>query len=559
MRPVTRLAGLFLLAMQFHCIVSRGQDSQLPAAPTIRANVRLVSLDVIVTDKNGQPVPGLRAEDFRVRENGHEQKILKLEQRLAASNTGSQNGSQANRELTAATFTNKPADGEPVWNVILYDLLDTATDQQERSRKYLWQFIKTLPPEQPIAFVRMDANLRVLVPFKAGAGAVDKLLASSVAGPESSPLLEIYNPDDEALMRHIQAKMPDHGAAQQAGLQAMELEKMSQRVQTVLGDFNSLAKWLSKYPGKKNVYWLSTGFPLVAVPQSHGGPSTSFRGIFASQQREMDKNLQLARIAIFPIDVRGVLGDYDGMRDATHNSGLYASPGGAQILSADMDAFEGEQRQEIMQMLDIAEATGGVAAFNRNDIDGMLRSAFQQSQNFYTIAYAPPSANWNGDYRKIEISMVARGYHLAYRRGYYAIDLPTKPPTLDEFTVALRKGAAPSTGVLFSTKLKKANDSLVLNYVVDIHTLQFSIEADGRQGAGLDCAVVEYDSAGTMLGTSEIHVDGKVKPGQWTRLEQTGFPAQQVVPLAPGTASLTVGIRDHSSGEFGNMEIALTK
>jgi Flp pilus assembly protein CpaB len=62
-----------------------------------------------------------------------------------------------------------------------------------------------------------------------------------------------------------------------------------------------------------------------------------------------------------------------------------------------------------------------------------------------------------------------------------------------------------------------------------------------------------------VLGTTQVHVDGKVRPGQWARLEQTGFPAQQVVTLASGAASLTIGIRDHASGEFGNMEVALTK
>ena len=42
---------------------------------TIRANTRLVVVDVVVTHKNGQPFAGLKPEDFTVEENGKKQKV----------------------------------------------------------------------------------------------------------------------------------------------------------------------------------------------------------------------------------------------------------------------------------------------------------------------------------------------------------------------------------------------------------------------------------------------------------------------------------------------------
>src|SRR5437667_11811681 len=42
---------------------------------TIRSNTRLVVVDVVVTNKNGQPVTGLKADDFAVEENGKRQKV----------------------------------------------------------------------------------------------------------------------------------------------------------------------------------------------------------------------------------------------------------------------------------------------------------------------------------------------------------------------------------------------------------------------------------------------------------------------------------------------------
>ena len=44
-------------------------------APTIRVTTRMVLVDVVVTDKQGKPIPGLHAEDFTLEEKGKAQKI----------------------------------------------------------------------------------------------------------------------------------------------------------------------------------------------------------------------------------------------------------------------------------------------------------------------------------------------------------------------------------------------------------------------------------------------------------------------------------------------------
>jgi VWFA-related protein len=44
-------------------------------APTIRVSTRLVLVDVVVRDKQGKPVTGLKADDFVIEENGKKQKV----------------------------------------------------------------------------------------------------------------------------------------------------------------------------------------------------------------------------------------------------------------------------------------------------------------------------------------------------------------------------------------------------------------------------------------------------------------------------------------------------
>ena len=64
-----------------------GTGGQRPAPPgTIRVRVRLIPVDVIVTDQQNRPVADLKQEDFQVFENGQEQQIRHFSvEKLAAS------------------------------------------------------------------------------------------------------------------------------------------------------------------------------------------------------------------------------------------------------------------------------------------------------------------------------------------------------------------------------------------------------------------------------------------------------------------------------------------
>src|SRR5258708_34890161 len=57
------------------CSTEAHQSSPDVPSVTLRSNTRLVMVDVVVTDKKGQPVTGLKADDFTVEENGKKQKI----------------------------------------------------------------------------------------------------------------------------------------------------------------------------------------------------------------------------------------------------------------------------------------------------------------------------------------------------------------------------------------------------------------------------------------------------------------------------------------------------
>lgn len=512
---------------------------------TIRSEVRLVVVDVTVVDANGKPVKGLKADQFRLKEDGVLQNIRSVESHESGGSEPTPLAPLPSGDGTT-TLTNRPPDSATVWNVLLVDLLDTQPGHQSAARQYIARFVKQVPANEPLALAAMASHVKVLVPFHAGSAGIDKALRGDSLSPTNPTLQSLYNSDDYDLMAHMVPNVQFQKTVS-GNMSDIDSGRQELRIQTALGSLSAIAGWLKKYPGRKNVYWISSRFPDLRNS-----------GEFNLAREQLAKELESARIAIYPVDVSGI-----NMGDAPILSGAYSGGSGfvrnAPALSdaaINDDSVKGLEKAE---MLGIAQETGGVARFNNNDEVQILLDDFKQSQNYYTVAYSPSHSNWNGAYRKLELSLDTKGYHLAYRRGYYAKDAPPEDkPTNDQFTIALRPGAPPETAVLFSAKLKKSQEGIAVEYAIDRHTLQFKPDPSGKFVAEVDCAIVEYDSSGKPLGLSQIRVTGKITQEQLAGTDLFVFPAKQTVPLKPGAESLALGVRDQSTGRFGNLQVALT-
>jgi hypothetical protein len=124
--------------------------SQAPAAQQtapessapFRAFSRLVVVDAVVTNHAGEPVHGLKREDFHISEDGVEQPITAFEELV--SNT--QPAPSPALKLPPNTYTNyeeKPA--TTAVNLLLLDALNTPMKDQAYVREQMIKYLKDIP------------------------------------------------------------------------------------------------------------------------------------------------------------------------------------------------------------------------------------------------------------------------------------------------------------------------------------------------------------------------------------------------------------------------------
>ena len=217
------------------------QNPPAQRVPELHTDVRLVILDVLVTDSQGNPIPNLKPEDFIVLENGASQTVKSFEDHTAlralnvadpASDVSSPPG----------TFTNRPKPQPDLWNIIVVDQLNTPPDAQGAARQALRTFASQLRDGAPVALLTITAStVKMLVPFTSNGAEISKLLDNTdTLYSTPSPLVDAFNSDDQyqldrALSPHLLDKagnpMPIPGVENiKDSFRESEMDQLSTRV-----------------------------------------------------------------------------------------------------------------------------------------------------------------------------------------------------------------------------------------------------------------------------------------------------------------------------------------
>ncbi len=386
--------------------------AQTPAPePTLRVESSLVLVDVMVTDSHQNQIHGLTQADFTVKEDGHPQAIKVFEE-----HTADQAAAQTSTppHLAPGVFTNEftdPASG--ALNLILIDQLNSPEFVQKQVLDQVKPYVRDAPRGYRFAILVLNSTQLSLVQ---GFTSDHDLLLAALNSKKAAPTFPAYFERSDPSLQGTNLAPADPGAGAMRGANITAQVKRETRIQRTLDSFDQLGRYLSQIPGRKNLLWFSSSFPISILP--NGDQPQDTRPGYVDEFRDTVNQFAHHQISIFPIDARGLV--TVNIREDISPSRMTA--GGNSLVPSQHDDFFTTQARMLGAMRDIADATGGEAFANNNALDQLAARAVEAGSNYYTIAYTSTNPKLNDKYRNIQIEVARKGLTLAYRRGYYATD-----------------------------------------------------------------------------------------------------------------------------------------
>jgi VWFA-related protein len=541
----------------------------------------------MVADSSRNPVHGLTAADFTIREDGHPETIKSFEEHTAdQAATGPQ---LSTMHVDPGVFTNEfaePASG--ALNLILFDQLNSPEAVQKQVLDQVRQYLSNAPRGFRFAILVLNSRQLSLVQ---GFTSDRDLLIAALSSKITAPSFPTYLDRSDPSLQGTALAQSDPGGGRGGDITARV--KRETRIQLTLNSLNQLGRYLSQIPGRKNLLWFSSSFPVSILP--NGDEPQDTRPGYVDEFRETVNQFAHNQISLFPIDARGL---------ATVNIREDISPsrmtsGGNSVVPSQHDSFSFSNAAMLSAMRDLADATGGMTFANSNALKQAAARAVEAGSNYYTLAYSPANDKLNDKYRNIHVEVARKGLTLSYRRGYYATDPDHHPqeqktavagtpadaqPAYNAMRTAMTFGGPESTQVLFSVAVRQSSPgdepSVYANnqpsatakgpfkrYNVHFKAHLDDIVCDPTPQGQLYCAVEfvtrVFDADGQVINTQVNDIKETVKPDYFASLHRIGqHPElqynQQISVPAKGDFSLRIGIHDLVSNHVGALEFPVS-
>jgi VWFA-related protein len=533
-------------------------------APTepLHVTARLVQINVIVNDKHGNPIPGLTKQDFTLLDNKKPQEIqvFSADTNLLAA--------QPFPALSLDTYTNRfdtnSGTGSSI-DVILLDALNTESVDQVLTRNQVLKFLDQLPPRSRVALYWLGNGLHVLNDFTTDDSVLRRALASYKGGfsrelahaEETDPALNNPNPSVPAGLASSQASV--RGAFRSAFDERIANESVKNRVRLTLAALIAIGHHIGGLPGRKNLVWISSSFPLALGQDKFDLNWENDTGEdFKGQLARAAQSLADANVAIYPVDARGILGtSMTAAKDYADAPPPEFSGEGDEHLPSRVTPGN----LETMKVL--AERTGGRAFYGTNDLSDAIHRAFDDSRDTYTLGFYPPDNKWDGSFHSIKVSVKLPGARVRARTGYFAIpDSAQTPKSIQALIMQTVTSPLDATGISMGVTVRPTSavdrQTMAIELHLDLRGIHME-QADGKYRGAVQAVFLQLSDVGEIIHATDETLEVSLSPASYDLALREGLRNSRRIDLEPGGGRLCIVLRDVSTGDIGSISIPLAK
>ncbi|MGA3090019.1 MAG: VWA domain-containing protein [Terriglobales bacterium] len=540
---------------------------------TIRANTRLVVVDVVATDRKGQPVTKLKPEDFTLEENGKKQKVSVF---VPPGVAGNKSSSLAPVRPGVLSNHSENVISAGIPTVLLLDAANSDFKDQSYARSQMLKYVlEQGQAERAMAVLTLTDRLRVLQQFTSDPQALvtaiknltlqEQILQPAAARPEAHAL-----PDSPAMAALIIA---NDMAAAQTFLAAQIGYATERRTLITIEAMKALARILGGLPGRKNVVWLTSSLPFDLVPQDRdvsdaellaelpgqgkqrsvgvnaaGSQAAEQRELHGQEIREAESQLAGAGVAIYPVDLNGLV---SGMESSADSAGsVYSDKALSNRASAQISGLQSSHGT----MEEVAKQTGGRAYFNQNEIKDGIALAASDERGSYTLGYYSDNKKWDGKFRNIKVRVSQDDTQLRYRKGYFAIEPgPAKNHNYEQDVAAALAVDVPATQVSFQAQAKPIDPCKIrVVFLVDAHTLTAE-DSGGKMKMNVNLYATVWGVGDKNLASQSIKVDKSFDTATYQQILDHGMMVPIDMEVPAGSKELRLAVLDNKTGFIGTL------
>jgi len=570
-------ARLTLLLIFTLTLSVAAQEQQ--SVPVFKGRADVVLIPVVVHDKQGKHVAGLKADDFTIEDNGAKQNLASVDEVSPDSSVP-----QPPPELSAdvrrgVVFTNQLSNPTQAKQLMIFaiDLVNAPFADTEQGRRAMLSFIAShMSPNRTMGLVTIETGrVRLLHAFTTSPTVLSSAL-QKVTAVTTSPATQsaqeastaalaaeqvFVNSEANTMTNFIAGQIAQTNEAFAAATAARNV----QNIASALESLRLIASWVAGVPGRKELVWLTGDIPFVS-----GDGRMSLGKLNQEDYERTMKALADANVAVYPVDMRGVI-------PQSAYSKTYVDPGRqqAQMMANAMDGSPSgiARRSEALQqgvvhiedahevMNYFANLTGGRAYYNRNDIPRVLDDAATDASRYYMLAYALDRKSAKPGWHKLKVVVHRDGVTARARNGFF-VPKPgqeesartkqgdertalTSPFDYTALPITLRWGDIAAKG-----------DKKKVGFQLYVPSSAGLVSSD-QPNLDLDFMAAALTMQGDMAGSSSRVLKTTLKPDGLQKVAQFGLTYVSDVEVKPGDYTLRVVVRDNQTGRIGSLTAPL--